>query len=92
MDMKATLLKKKQMKYLLINSDYIQAYSEYAFDSEEILGQLVPITKSNKSECSYTTINGIPINIPQEHLDQVTNKDIDHESNPLSDRKYIRSN
>ena len=80
------------MKYLLINSDYIQAYSEYAYEPSMAVGKFVPITKSEKSECSFTTINGIPINIPQEHLDQVTNKDIDHESNPLSDRKYIRSN
>ena len=54
MDMMATLLKKKkQMKYLLINSDYLQAYSECSFNSEEVKGGLVLIIKSNKSECSY---------------------------------------
>ena len=46
MDMKATLQMKKQMKYLLINSEYIQAYSEYAYEPGMVVGKLVPITKS----------------------------------------------
>ena len=84
--MMATLLmKKKQMKYLLINRDYLQAYSEGSFNSEEVKGGLVLIIKSNKSECSYLTIDGMPINIPTEHLDFVTTKDIDYGSNPIHD-------
>ena len=80
------------MKYLLINSDYIQAYSEYAYEPSMAVGKFVPITKSEKSECSFTTINGIPINIPVEHLGFVTTKDIDYGSNPIHYRPHTRSN
>ena len=79
------------MKYLLINSEYIQAYSEYAYEPSMVVGKLVPITKSENSECSYTTINGIPINIPEEHLGFVATKDIDYESNPIQHRRHTRS-